>query len=128
MPRLFNLEVFNRVISGDNGSPPKYYSSAEHASVLGSADMMNVQIIIDSPPQTSVDVTVKYEINNDNSEDTWTPTSISKTVSLGGPTVAPASEFMTISSLADLGCYGRFMITSNQPNTTVRVIACGRSN
>lgn len=128
MPRLFNLEVFNRVINGDNGTPPKYYSAMEHAAVLGSADMMNVQIIIESTPGATATVTVVYQINNDGSEETWSDSNVGTSVLLPGPTLAPVVQYMTISSLSDLGCYGRFRVTCDSSATSVRIIACGRSN
>ncbi|MBL8600413.1 MAG: hypothetical protein JNK72_00670 [Myxococcales bacterium] len=44
MARVFNLVVFDQVISGDSSAPPVFYTSQEHAALLGSVERLQVQL------------------------------------------------------------------------------------
>ncbi len=48
MSRLFNVEVFNQSIGGVSTSAPTYVSGTEFNALLGSAEKLKVQIIVDA--------------------------------------------------------------------------------
>lgn len=130
MARLFNVEVFNKTISGatEEEDRPKYYTAEEFYALLGSADSLWVQAIVDYQGAATTGnntVTVALEINNSNEAETWeAPTGVS-------PVDVPFSE----TSPAKLtwvwlgtAAHVRFVVTSKYPNVAVRIIVCGRAS
>jgi hypothetical protein len=134
MARLFNVVVFDDTISGDGGAAPAiYYSRREHQALVGSADSLQVQILVDAIGTNPTSVTVTYEISNTGGdlEREWKTTAKSKTLTASGFTSAklPEMDFLMIDPTSDLGAFGRFKITSSEnAPCKVRVIVCGRAN
>ena len=71
MARLFNIEVFNRTIAGASSSAPVYRSGEGHYALLGSADVLCAQILVEASPTFPAVVTVTYELSNNTQEETW---------------------------------------------------------
>ena len=125
MSRLFNVEVFNPTIGGVSTSAPTYVSGTEFNALLGSAEKLKVQIIVDAIAAASTTVSVTFEYNNAMQDNTWA-TGSTATVAVAAIADLPESGFMTLSAPADLAAYGRFRVGANQ-NATVRIIVCGWS-
>lgn len=126
MSRLFNVEVFNQSMTGDSTSAPTYVSGTEFNALLGSAESVKVQIIVDSAAVVSATVNVAFEYNNAVQDNIWTT---GTTANVTAATVAdlPKTGYMTLTAPSDLGAYGRFRVSATE-NVTVRIIACGWSH
>ncbi|MFO0602947.1 MAG: hypothetical protein U0324_07220 [Polyangiales bacterium] len=130
MARLFNIEVFNQTISGD-ANAPIYYTSEDHAALLGSADRLVCQLVIMSQKNQSSTVTVQYQHNNTLESELWRDGSAGSVKSIPGPanyTDLPAVLWYAIFADVDRGAFGRFKITSDQEGVTFRLIVTGYSN
>lgn len=130
MPRLFNIEVFNQTISGD-ANPPAYYTSEDHAALLGSADRLVCQLVIMAQKNQSSIVTVQYQHNNTLESELWQDASLSSAKSVTGPanyTALPASDWFAMFLDVDRGAFGRFKITADKEGVTFRLIVTGYSN
>jgi len=131
MARLFNIEVFNQSISGDGGSPGVYYTSPEQMAVLGSADALIVQIIVESVGALSTQVTVAYESSNTGSQiaNEWGSVATATTSAAANWSDLPLVKPLTITTVGQIGAFGRFKVTSNNnAPAQVRIVVCGRSN
>ena len=130
MARLFNVEVFHRTISGASSSPPVYHSGEAHNALLGSADVLAAQILVEASPTFPAVVTVTYELSNSTQEETWViNTGITQTVTAATAADMPAQAYLRVgSSDSALTAYGRFAVTSDVAGVTVRIIVCGRTN
>ena len=137
MPRVFNVEVFNKTIGGAASNPPVYRSGEEFYDLLGSADNVIAQLFIDSAATVPTTVTVSYEMSNSTEEETWKlaeidgsppqPLTESVTVTALGP--APQSESLGFVTMPEFvpAAYGRFVVTSDEPEVAVRIVVCGRT-
>lgn len=128
MARLFNIEVFNQTISGDATTAPAYYTSEEHAALLGSADKLVAQVVLVSQKNTSTTINVIYQHNNTLESELWGDSNASKNVI--GPanhTDLPAVQWFAVDSTVDRGAFGRFKVTADNPGAVVRVIVTGYS-
>jgi len=133
MARLFNVVVFDDMISGANASPAIYYSAREHQALLGSVDTLNVQVLVDAIGTASTSVTVTYETSNTGGdlEREWKTTAKTVTVTPVGFTSSdlPAMAFLLVDGSVDLGAFGRFSITTDKNSPCkVRIVVCGRTN
>lgn len=133
MARLFNVVVFDDMITGTNTSPAIYYSAREHQALLGSVDTLNVQVIVDAIGTAGTTVTVTYETSNTGGdlEREWKTTAKTVSVTPTGFTSSdlPAMVFFVVDATVDLGAFGRFMITADKTvPCKVRVVVCGRAN
>ncbi len=128
MPRLFNLEVFNETVTGDATTPPVYYSVREHQAVLGSADVLHAQIIVEAIGDAGTVVTVAYQISNTGNEAEWTSSAKSTTVTPVAFTAVPFTGWLLVDAGVDIGAFGRFKVTSNKnAPARVRIVVLGRS-
>lgn len=137
MPRVFNVEVFNKTIGGASSAPPIYHSGEEFYDLLGSADNVLAQLFIDSAATIPTTVTVSYEMSNSTEEETWKvaevdgspPTPLTQTVMVSSMAPAPQSEALGFVTMAEFvpAAYGRFVVTSDEPDVAVRIVACGRT-
>ena len=133
MARLFNVEVFNKTINGAVASPP-YTTSADFYSLLGSADSLTVQLVVDAVSVDGTEVTATYYVANGTEEEMWNvaqkgadPMKVAVTSDIDLPTkskllfINPSDDFVN-------GAFGRFLILSTAPGAAVRLIVCGRSH
>lgn len=120
MSRLFNVEVFNQTTGKD-----PVYSSSDFNELLGSADTMLVQIIVDAVTQANTVVSVYYQTNNTTQEQLWT-SGAATTVTVTTIDDAPEQGVMTLPSTNGAGAFGRFQVTATKSGATVRIVACGR--
>ncbi len=133
MPREGNLEVFNtRINSGDGTTTPVYYASSDYYDLLGSADTLVVQAIIDSTI-AALDVTAQLEMTQDGGRE-WKPVAgVNPTPSVSSPTDLPKSAMKrgSVTNGSPIPRQGRVKVwVSNGTNhfgVGVRVIACGRT-
>lgn len=130
MARLFNVEVFHRTIAGASSSAPVYHSGEGHYALLGSADVLTAQILVEASPTYPAVVTVTYELSNNTQEETWiVNTGLTQTVTAATAAGMPAQAYLRI--VFDdfvLPAYGRFAVSSDVEGVTVRIIVCGRTN
>ena len=98
MARLFNVVVFDETISGANSSAPVYYSHPSHHALLGSADVLNVQVIVEAIGAATTTVSVVYQISNSAVESEWKDSSKSDTIAVAGftNTDLPAMKFFAV--------------------------------
>lgn len=125
MPRTFNVEVFNKTVSGAaSPNQPKYYSGEEFAALLGSADSMCVQTILDTQGSASSGevVRVTLQINNSNESETWETTAFDHVVNYSA-TSPVSTSWVWAGTAANV----RFMVQSLYSNVAVRIIVCGRT-
>ena len=116
--------MFNQTIAADKD----YYTGEEFYSMLGSADNLVVQVILDAATNASTTVTVKYEANNTSQEQMWVITPASDVVAITALTQLPAqTTFEAPGEVALPMAYGRFSVRSNQQGSAVRIVVCGRS-
>lgn len=125
MSRLFNVEVFNQSIGGVSSGAPSYFSGTEFNALLGSAEKLKAQIIVDSMAAANTAVSVTFEYNNAVQDNTWA-TGSTATVAVVAIADLPKSGFLTLSAPTDLAAFGRFRVSANL-NATVRIIVCGWS-
>jgi len=133
---IFNVEVFNKTISG-NASPPEYFTGQEFYALLGSADSFAAQVIVDAVETSNTQVTVVYQTTNTAEEETWmvgkvsggsSPIQVSVTTvnktdpPQQGVLIVPATDPTFVN-----GAFGRLLVTSDTPGASVRIIACGRT-
>lgn len=127
MARLFNVEVFNKTISGAAQDPPPYRTGEEFYALLGSADTLWVQTIVDSQGAATTGnntVTVTLEVNNSNEAETWqTPTGVNAESVAFSATSPAQKSWLWLGT----GAHARFLVTSKYPNVAVRIIVCGRT-
>ncbi|MBI5514758.1 MAG: hypothetical protein HY909_13365, partial [Deltaproteobacteria bacterium] len=81
---------------------------------------------LDAVTQATTTVTVTYQTSNTGEEQDWKDSTFSKTLVAVNTSDTPKSSFETISSLADLGAFGRFKVVSDKAIATVRLVVCGR--
>ena len=133
MARLFNVEEFNKTINGAVASPP-YTSSAEFYSLLGSADSLTVELVVDAVMTDGTTITATYYVANGMEEAMWgvakkggDPMTVSLEAFTDGP---PKAKLLFINQGDDFvnGAYGRFVIESTAPGAAVRLVVCGRSH
>ena len=129
MSRLFNVEVFNRTISGGatkDAFGKAYHSGEDSYGLLGSADGVKVQVIVDAVAEGDTQVKVEIETTNAPQEETW--------VAIGGKGSltliddakdAPVMDFSKYILPEDVGAYVRFRVSADRGGATVRVIAAG---
>ncbi|MBI5517091.1 MAG: hypothetical protein HY909_25150 [Deltaproteobacteria bacterium] len=126
MPRAFNVEVFRGVIN----TGVTYYSDPAHDKLLGSADVLALQAIVEATPGATT-VTAQYQTSNRASPlvAEW---SNPPNFTAAQPSPASASDVpkaaLTGSSLLDpMGSEGRVAVScSAQTGVLVRVLVCGR--
>ncbi len=126
MARLFNVEVFNKVINKST----TYYSDPQFNELLGRADSITLQVIVDSVPAGET-VTAVLQVSNDGApiDAVWTNTSVSVAPAPSGASDVPKSAIGRTSSTDPLGSFGRVKVTCATNNgNAVRVIACGRTD
>ncbi len=119
MARVFNLVLFDGTITGDTiaNNPPVFYTSQEHASLLGSVERLQMQMIIRASTSLPSTVDVVYQMTNVPEYDAWVDSS-AKSVSTGGSaSTLPAVGFDNISSIANQAAYGRFKIFCSTSST-----------
>ncbi len=119
MARVFNLVVFDGTITGDAGAnpPPVFYTSQEHAALLGSVERLKIQMISRATTSLAGTITFVYQVTNAPEYDSWV-NSVSKTLSL--PAAAgdlPAIAMHYIDSMNEQAAYGRFKISYDQAAT-----------
>lgn len=125
MARLFNVEVFNKTISGAEEDPPQYRTGEEFYALLGSSDTLWTQVIVDSQGAATTGnntVTVTLEINNSTEAETWETTTFVQSVPFN--TTSPAKKSWAWVGTA---AHVRYLVTSKYPNVAVRIIVCGRT-
>lgn len=126
MARSFNIEVLRRVIN----TGVTYYSDPQYDELLGDADYVALQAIVDATPGAAT-ITAQYQSSNDGAPNTSVWQS-SANFPAASPSPASTSDVpkaaMTSSQLgSNLGVRGRVAVsTSAQNGVSVRVIACGR--
>jgi hypothetical protein len=125
MARLFNVEVFNQVIGG--GSPaPVYYSGPQFNALLGSADELTIQYIVDATGGSlPAVVTFEPQCNNTEEEALWEATASTKTVTITAQSDLPGSTIDRYSLSSAFAAYGRFKVTADKHSVSARIIVCG---
>jgi hypothetical protein len=143
MARLFNVEVFNQVISGAATGAPNYFSKPEFNALLGSADILVVMVMLDMVQSTGTVVDVAFEPANVNEEAAFGggPSFKVPSSDTAGPTNVPFSVPFSISvfdtqsttsggvtstvSAPKIGAFGRFKVSSSPDTAAVRIIVAG---
>ncbi|MBI5515049.1 MAG: hypothetical protein HY909_14835 [Deltaproteobacteria bacterium] len=126
MARFFNVVVFNKVIN----TGVTYYSDPQFDDLLGSADVVTLQAIVDGTPGATT-VTAQYQTANESSAiaGEWA-TDANFPAAQPAPTSAtdvPKSAMARNNPEAKMGDKGRVAVScSAQVGVPVRVIACGR--
>ena len=131
LARVFNIEIFNQTISGDATAAPAYYTSDEHAALLGSADRLVCQLVLVAQKNQSTIVSIQYQHNNTMENELWRDASIGAAKSVTGPanyTDLPAVAWVALNVDVDRGAFGRFKITADKEVATFRLIVTGYSN
>lgn len=126
MARLFNIEIFNKVINKSTN----YYSDVQFNELLGGADSVILQVIVDAVAAADT-VTVQHQVSNDGSPTSglWTNTSAAPTVSPTSVTDVPKASMARTASTDTMGAFGRVQVSCTTTNgVAVRVIACGRTD
>lgn len=130
MSRSFNLEIFNGIINKAI-STSFYYSDPKFNELLGSADVLVLQAIVESAPAGET-VTVQYQTSNDGSPNTalWSNVSgFTASPAPSGTTDVPKSAIARNAASDAMGAFGRVAVSCATNNgVAVRVIACGRIN
>ncbi|MBI5512593.1 MAG: hypothetical protein HY909_02430 [Deltaproteobacteria bacterium] len=125
MPRSFNEVVFNKVIN----TGVTYYSDPRFDDILGGADVVTLQAIVDGTPGATT-VTAQYQTANESSAiaGEWA-TDANFPAAQPAPTSAadvPKSDLARNNPDAKMGAKGRVAVScSAQVGVAVRVIACG---
>jgi hypothetical protein len=124
--RIFNVMVFNKVIN----TGVTYYSDPEFDDLLGSADVVTLQAIVDGTPGATT-VTAQYQTANEGSAiaGEWA-TDANFPAAQPAPTSAtdvPVSALARNAPDAKMSTRGRVAVScSAQVGVATRVIACGR--
>ncbi len=127
MARAFNLTVFDQTISGDTPpSSPRFYTSQEHASLLGSVESLQAQIICRAFTATTT-ITVEYEITNAPEYDVWYPTGTISTLTVSVVTDLPGVDFLPVAAANSLAAYGRFRVSCDAGVAQVQLVVAGYS-
>lgn len=114
MARVFNLLVFDQSISGNSTPPPPvFYTSQEHAALLGSVERLQIQLIVRGVSAITSPFTVDadYEITNAPEYEVWKDAGTKVQVSLSAISDIPAVAFQQVSTIAKQAAYGRFKVT-----------------
>jgi len=129
MARAFNLTVFDQSISGGGASPPFFYTSQDHAALLGSVERLQVQIISRGMTTFSDTITVEYQITNAPEYDVWfTTTSSVGTLTVTGANNLPGVSFFQIDNPDSVAAYGRFRIKYTGVLAQVQLVVAGYSH
>ncbi|MBI5517092.1 MAG: hypothetical protein HY909_25155 [Deltaproteobacteria bacterium] len=125
MAKAFNVEIYNGVINKN----VTYYTDPKWNELLGSADVLVFQAIVESTPAAET-VTVQYQTSNDGGPlaALWSDVSgFTVTVSPSSATDVPKAAFDRNASSDAMGAQGRGTISCTTNNgVAVRLIACGR--
>jgi hypothetical protein len=126
MSRRGNFEIFNKVINKN----VTYYSDPQFNDMLGQADTLVLQAIVDGTPGTET-VTVQYQTSNDGApiDALWKDVSgFACSVAPGSATDVPKSDMDRNAAGDAMGALGRVKVTcaTNTSGVAVRVIACIR--
>lgn len=125
MSRAFNLKVFDQSISGGGANPTYFFTSQEHAALLGSADKLQVQIICRGSTSFTNNITVDYQITNAPEYDVWSTSGASNTVTINSAADLPGVEFFQVDNLIDTAAYGRFRVQCSGDMAQVQVVVAG---
>lgn len=126
MARLFNVEVFNKVIN----KSISYYSDPQFNELLGRADSITLQVIVDATGGSDT-ITATLQVSNDGApiDALWSTTSVAPAAAPASTTDVPKSAVGRTASTDPLGAFARVKVTcSNFNGTAVRVIACGHTD
>lgn len=125
MARLFNVEIFNSAIN----SGATYFSSPDFNELLGRADFLVLQVIVDSAPSTAT-ITAQYQSSNDNGSNAnfWV-NNINLAPAVSATTAnCPGVDMKRSTSSDALGAFGRVSVSASAgAGFAVRVIACGHT-
>lgn len=130
MSRLFNVEVFDESVAGGGAEDTfgnSYYVNQQFWALLGSPDVLRVQVIIDSV--VAADTTFKIFVQTTNAlrEETWkaVPNKGSETL-IDNLTDPPKVDWFSLSIPTDgVGAYVRFQVVADRSGGRVRIIAAG---
>ena len=128
MARVFNLVLFDSTISGDTlaNNPPVFYTSQEHAALLGSVERLQIQMIVRAATVFPSQVDVVYQMTNAPEYDVWVDSSAKSVTTGGSVSTLPAVAFDNISSIANQAAYGRFKIfCSTASNVHFQLVVSG---
>lgn len=127
MGRSFNIEVFRKVIN----TGATYYSDPQYDELLGSADIVVLQAIVDATPGAAT-VTAQYQTSNDGGPvaNVWhDPGNFPASPAPASSADVPKSAMTRNASTDPLANRGRVAVsTSAQNGVMVRVIVCGRAS
>ena len=105
MSRLFNVEVFNQTM----GQGQTYFSGEEFYAMLGSADSMSAQVLVDAVAAYPTDVVVTFQTTNTLQQWTWSSTAATTTVTVSTAANTPAQDTIDVPFTGTvIGAYGRF--------------------
>ncbi len=123
MARAFNLVVFDGTISGNNAAPPEFYSSQEHAALLGSVERLQFQLIVRAVSDFTnpADIQTTYEITNAPEYDAWAESTVKPIDSVTAIGDLPAVFLHQVSNFQDQAAYGRFKLKCTTDNIVVHV-------
>lgn len=124
MARSFNIEIFNGTIN----SGVTYYSAPEYNEMLGRADDLVLQLIVDAAPSTAT-IDAQYQSSNDGGQHTnlWKDVSALKPSASATAANCPCVDMKRSGASDILGAFGRVAVSaSTGTGFSVRVIACGR--
>jgi len=123
MARVFNLVVFDQTISGNTATvAPRFYTSQEHADLLGSVDRLQFQMIIRGASDFTNPVVVRatYQMTNSPDYDLWTDTTVKPDLTVNSASDVPGILFQQVTSFQDRAAYGRFAIECRTDNVAVQ--------
>ncbi len=124
MARLFNLVVFDGTISGGGANPTYFYSSQEHAALLGSVEKMQVQIICRGSTTFTNTIDVDYQLTNAPEYETWA-TGQNGSLAVTSVTDIPAVTFFQVDTVQSVAAYGRFRVRCSGDMAQVQVVVAG---
>ena len=122
MARAFNTEIFNATATALIDA----YSGANFYELLGRADDLAIQVIVDCVASSPSAVKVYYQMSNDGRENTFKDVA---NVNISTPAAGSMDVFYPLSSATN-GAFGRVRVdktSMSQGTATLRVIACGRT-
>jgi len=126
MARAFNLVVFDQTISGGGAMPPRFYTSQEHAALLGSVEKLQVQMICRGSTTFSNTITVEYQVTNAPEFEAWS-TSTSGSLIVGLATSLPSVGFFQVDAADLIAAYGRFSVRCTGDMAQVQLVVAGYS-
>ncbi len=127
MARSFNVEVFNKTIGGDATNAPQYRTGQEFYAMLGAADALRVQVIVEAVNAINTTVTVSAETTSAQEEETWKDTGVSALTVMVTSPAKTNQDVLRLVAGQHYGAFVRFVVSSNVPTATVRLIATGWS-